>query len=515
MSVCFLYADILLKIQGGKKSMPNSTNVVAYCRVSTNKEDQINSLNAQKTFFDNYAKNNNLNLIKIYADEGITGTSRKKRDSFNEMMKDSEKNVFSTILVKDFSRFARNTVDFLECIRKLKKRNIDVVFINTGMHSLTTDEFTMTILASTAQKESENMSSRIKFGKKISAENGRVPNLCYGYIKKNGNSFDLDINPVEAEIVKEIFDMYVNQGYGSHKISKILNSRGLTSLRNVKWSATAISRILKNKLYAGYVINGKSEVTDLIERVRTKKDESEWIETARPDLQIVPLEMWEKAQNISKLNNTRLKKNLHKKNSSKHLFSTLITCSVCGYSFRQSKRKNKDDTRIIWLCSGRNHHGAKYCNNKTIIPEDELIKNIDSYFLSIISDKQKFIDSIVSKYESRQQKNPMRELSENLEKLQIKKQKQIMMFENSIITIDELKERVKNIDNAIANIRLELDSTENLKSIEERSRKLYNMLSENFSRYVSVANMTNAEIKTLIKFITADENGNIHIEMNY
>ncbi|MDD7185520.1 MAG: recombinase family protein, partial [Oscillospiraceae bacterium] len=318
-----------------------------------------------------------------------------------------------------------------------------------------------------------------------------------------------------SEIVREIFDMYVNQGYGSHKISKILNSRGLTSLRNVKWSATAISRILKNKLYAGYVINGKSEVTDLIERVRTKKDESEWIETARPDLQIVPLEMWEKAQNISRLNNTKLKKNLHKKNSSKHLFSTLITCSVCGYSFRQSKRKNKDDTRIIWLCSGRNHHGAKYCNNKTIIPEDELIKNIDSYFLSIISDKQKFIDSIVSKYESRQQKNPMRELSENLEKLQIKKQKQIMMFENSIITIDELKERVKNIDNAIANIRLELDSTENLKSIEERSRKLYNMLSENFSRYVSVANMTNAEIKTLIKFITADENGNIHIEMNY
>lgn len=490
-------------------------NVVAYCRVSTDKEDQLNSFEAQKEFFTEYAKQNNYNMIRIYADEGITGTSTKKRAEFNLMMKDSKNGSFDCVLVKDVSRLARNTYDFLKSIRELKARNINVRFVTANMETLDGSEFMLTMLAAMAQEESANMSKRVKFGKSINAEKGRVPNLCYGYIKTKGDYFNLQINEEEAEVVREIFDLYVDQGYGTHKISMLLNERGLTSLRGVPWSTTAVSRILKNKLYAGYVVNGKSEVSDFIEKTRRKKEESEWIEIERPELQIVPPEIWEKAQNVNKSNNSGLETTLHIKRSNKHLFSTLINCSVCGYSFRQSRRKRKSGANVIWCCSGRNHHGAGYCSNMTTIPESELIENLDSFFLALIKDKQSFIDNIISQYQKEQPKDQGTALFSQLEVIKNKKQKQIQLFENDIISIAELKERTADIDRQIAHIRVELDSAESQEDIEKKSRQLYRTLSENFSRYSSVAGMTNAELKMLIKAIIADENGCIRIELNY
>lgn len=490
-------------------------NVVAYCRVSTKKEDQINSFEAQKSFFVEYAKNNNMNLIHIYADEGITGTSKKNRTEFNKMMSDSEEKIFDCVLVKDVSRLARNTVDFLQSIRKLKSLDINVKFVTANMETLDGGEFTLTMLAALAQEESANMSKRVKFGKKINAEKGKVPNLCFGYIKTKGDYFNLQINKEEAEIVKEIFDLYVNQGYGSHKISKILNDRGLTSKRGVPWSTTAVSRLLKNKIYAGYVINGKTEVKDFIEKTRSLKDESQWIETEKPELQIIPLELWEKAQLVNKNNNIDISTTLHKKRGNKHLFSTLITCSVCGYSFRRIKVERSNYKRIWWSCSGRNHNGTKSCNNMTIILEDELIENIDNYFRSIISNKHKFIDDIINQYQKCQPKNPSTALLSQIEKLESRKRKQIEMFEADIITIQELKEKTLEIDKQIAQIKLDLDYNKNTDNIEKRSKQLYEMLSDNFNKYCSVANMTNAELKTLIKTIVVDHDNNIHIELNY
>lgn len=490
-------------------------NVVAYCRVSTDKEDQINSFEAQKTFFVEYAEQNNLNLVRIYADEGITGTSRKKRAEFNKMMADSEKGIFDCILVKDVSRLARNTVDFLESIRKLKALNINVKFVTANMETLDGSEFMLTMLAALAQEESANMSKRVKFGKKINAEKGKVPNVCFGYIKTKGDYFNLQINEQEAEIVREIFELYVNQGYGTHKISKILNERGLTSLRGVKWSTTAISRILKNKLYAGYVVNNVTEVKDFIEKTRRKKDESEWIETERPDFAIIPLELWEKAQKVNEYNNSDLTTTLHKKRGNKHLFSTLITCPVCGYSFRRIQNKRKGYIRTYWSCSGRNHHGAASCSNMTIIPENELIESIDGYFKSLISDKRRFVNSIIAQNQRQQTQNPSSVLSTQLEKLQIKKRKQIEMYEADIITISELKEKTAEIEKQIAQIKLELGHIDSPEDFARRSRQLFDRLTENFEKYSSIANMTNAELKTLIKSITADENGDICIMFNY
>ncbi len=224
-----------------EKSRKMGNNVVEYCRVSTDKEDQINSFIAQQEFFKKYTEQQNLNLIRIYADEGITGISRKNRKEFNSMMKDSEKGLFQCVLVKDVSRLARNTVDFLQSIRRLKALNINVRFITANMETQECNEFTLTVLAAMAQEESANMSKRVKFGKKVNAEKGRVPNQCFGYIKTNGNYFHLQVNQEEAKIIRGIFDMYINQGYGSHKIAKHLNDLGLTSARGVPCFSHAVS----------------------------------------------------------------------------------------------------------------------------------------------------------------------------------------------------------------------------------------------------------------------------------
>ncbi|MDE6678079.1 MAG: recombinase family protein [Ruminococcus sp.] len=490
-------------------------NVVAYCRVSTNKEDQLNSFEAQKSFFTEYARHNNYNLVHIYADEGITGTSRKKREEFNKMMDDSKKGIFECVLVKDVSRLARNTVDFLQSIRQLKSLDINVKFITANMDIIESNEFMLTMFAALAQEESANMSKRVKFGKSINAEKGKVPNLCFGYIKIKGDYFNLKINEAEAEIVKEIFDLYVNKGYGTHKIAKTLNSRGLTSLRGVPWSVTAVSRILKNKIYAGYVINGKTEVKDFIEKTRIIKDESQWFEVEKPDLRIIPLELWKKAQNVNSCSNSGLHTTLHKKRSNKHLFSTIITCPVCGYSFRRIQNKRKDHIRTYWACSGRNHHGADFCNNLTTIPENELIETIDNYFRSRINDKDKFIGDVIEHFKQKQETSPATALTSQLKTLENRKRKQIEMFEADIITLDELKAETVKIEQQIAQIRLELGDVKSVKDFEKNVRQLYNDLSENFEVYSSVANMTNADLKNLIKSITADADGNVHIELNY
>ena len=164
-------------------------NIAAYCRVSTDKEDQLNSLETQKEFFLEYTKRTGDNLIKLYADEGISGTKIKNRKEFQRMLADAEKGLFDMVVVKDISRFARNTVDLLQSVRKLKSLGIETQFLTANMTSMGNSEFVLTIFGALAQEESANTSKRIKFGKKMNAEKGRVPNIVYGYDKTIGDYF--------------------------------------------------------------------------------------------------------------------------------------------------------------------------------------------------------------------------------------------------------------------------------------------------------------------------------------
>lgn len=211
------------------------------------------------------------------------------------MMSDAEHGLFDMVVVKDISRFARNTVDFLQNVRKLKSLGIETQFLTANMTSMGNSEFVLTIFGALAQEESANTSKRVKFGKKMNAEKGRVPNIVYGYNKTIGDYFNLEINQEEATIIRQIYQWYTKEGYGAAKISNKLNERGLKTKRNCQWSQNAICRILTNELYTGKIINGKQEVADFLTGRRTDKDETDWMVVERPDLRIIEPETYEKA----------------------------------------------------------------------------------------------------------------------------------------------------------------------------------------------------------------------------
>ena len=309
-------------------------NIAAYCRVSTEKEDQLNSLEAQKNFFKEYTDRSGDRLVRLYADEGLSGTKIKNRKQFLKMMADAESGLFDMVVVKDISRFARNTVDLLQNIRKLKSLGIETRFLTANMTSMGNSEFVLTVFGALAQEESANTSKRVKFGKKINAEKGRVPNIVFGYDKTIGDYFNLTVNKTEADAVRQIYRWYLNEGYGTSKIAAMLNARGIKTKRGFEWSQNAVCRILENELYTGKIVNGKEEVSDFLTGKRTLKNEDEWYVAYRPDFRIISDEDFAEAGRLKADRGKKIRAD-KERHSNQHLFSTLIKCKDCGWSFRR------------------------------------------------------------------------------------------------------------------------------------------------------------------------------------
>lgn len=493
-------------------------NIAAYCRVSTDKSDQLNSLETQKKFFVEYTEKNGFNLVKVYADEGISGTKVKNRKEFLRLMRDAEQGLFDMVVVKDISRFARNTVDLLQSTRKLKALGIETTFLTANMTVLGQSEFVLTVFGALAQEESANTSKRVKFGKRMNAEKGRVPNIVYGYNKTKGDYFNLEINQEEAKIIRQIFNWYNNEGYGAAKIANKLNELGLKTKRNCSWSQNAICRILTNELYTGRIINGKQEVADFLTGVRQEKDESEWLITERPDLQIISLSDFTQADKI--LHDRHDSFNLkHERQSNKHLFSTLIKCKECGWSFRRMVRTYKN-TYIRWVCSGHNGRGVDSCPNTITVDEQELIEVLQEYFKNIIKNKKKLSDHIISVfnrvYKTKEENiSNEKELTSQLSKLQRTKQKYMDMYTDDLITREELNTKIQSIKKEMESLESELKFiTHNI----TKGDQLQAIINETFRKIedmTTIHDKTNSQLKQIIEKIEVDKSGTVKIYLKF
>lgn len=487
--------------------------IVAYCRVSTDKEDQLNSLDTQKKFFEEFSKKHGYTLIRLYADEGITGTRLNKRTQFKRLMSDAGQGLFEMVVVKDISRFARNAVDFLQGIRYLKSLGIACNFVNASL-STQDSEMVLGTLALVAQEESANTSKRIKFSKKINAEKGRVPNIVYGYDKTKGDFFNLSINEFEAEIVRRIYGMYINDGHGANKISQILNDEGLKTKRGCKWSQNAVSRILSNPLYIGKIINGKEEVKDFLTGIRTKKNEEDWLIKEQPDIRILDDETFEQAQKI--LSNHKKAFNIkHERHSNKFLFSTIIKCRHCGYSFRRFEYTYAN-TYVRWSCSGRNTNGAASCPNRTHIDENEILDSIKAFFIGYLKDKQSLIKNVISHFNENYEFNTEnaqleRELTSKLNILNNKKQKHIEMFQNDIIGMGELKTNTSKLNKDITTLENRLKIVRRNLSDGYKLEEVVNQAFGGTEDFFVSENITNSMLKSIIEKISVDEKGNVDI----
>jgi len=272
----------------------------AYCRVSTGSDEQLNSLINQTKFFEEYVRKTNDVLVNIYADRGISGKSMKQRPQFLKMLSDSEKNMFDALLVKDISRFARNTVDFLNGIRLLKSRNIDVIFVGANQKVIGESEFVLTVFAALAQEESCGLSKKIIFGKKQGAKRGRVPNVIYGYNKLD--TYNLEINETEAECVKEIFRLYCDEKMGLRRIANMLNDNGIPTKNNSLWNVKTVRRIIANPIYRGVLVNNKTETVDFISATRRNIPSEEQYRHIKENLKIVSDEIFFEAnQRLSEM----------------------------------------------------------------------------------------------------------------------------------------------------------------------------------------------------------------------
>ena len=268
----------------------------AYCRVSTGSDEQLNSLINQEKFFREYVDRRGDILTCIYADRGISGKSMENRTEFKKLLSDSTKGEFDAVLVKDISRFARNTLDFLTGIRALKMNGVDVVFIGANQKVLGESEFVLTLFAALAQEESCALSKRIIFGKKQGAKGGRVPNMIYGYDKVD--TYNLKVNPAEATVVKDIYRMYVYESMGYRKIAENLNSRGIPSKLGKAWNPKGVKRILSNPIYKGVLVNNKTETKDFLLGIRSEVSLENRYYHTRKELRIIEDNLYEMVTDI-------------------------------------------------------------------------------------------------------------------------------------------------------------------------------------------------------------------------
>ena len=348
----------------------------------------------------------------------------------------------------------------------------------------------------------------------MNAEKGRVPNIVYGYDKTRGDYFNLAINEKEAQTIRQIYEWYLTEGYGASKIANMLNRKGLKTKRNCSWSQNAVCRILSNELYTGKIINGKQEVTDFLTGTRAERDESEWLVTDRPDLRIIEPEQYARAQQIlyERRCAFRVKR---RRQSNKYLFSTMIQCKECGWSFRRTVRAYQN-TYIRWVCSGHNGKGADSCPNAVTVDEGELIRALEGYFAEILKNKKNVINHVVKEMKrAYKAKSDSRDYEKklNFEVARLKKarQKYMDMYTDDLISRKELNEKVGGMKSEMERLENDLKL---VRSHLDRDGRLETIIKETFRRIEDVASiqeMTNEQLKKIIQKMEVDKDGNIDI----
>ena len=356
--------------------------VAAYCRVSTKQDEQLNSYEVQRTHYEERIRTEpKWSLVGIFADKGITGTSMKKRDEFNKMLRLCYKGKIDMIIVKSISRFARNTLDVIKITRKLREINVDVYFEEQGIHSIDpTSEFYITIYGSIAQSESENISANVKWGKAQSAKQGNVPFQCKHFLgyTKNADG-EIEIVPEEAEIIREIYERYLS-GESLYGIKCYLEAKEIPTPAGCSvWRQETIRSILSNEKYKGDAIINKTYVSDCIsKRIKANNGERNkyYIENNHPA--IIDAGTFARVQEeiARRSGKPKVKQKGTKtelsRYSSKYALSELLICGECRTPYRRCTWTANGKKRIVWRCISRLDFGKKYCHQSPTMDEKPL-----------------------------------------------------------------------------------------------------------------------------------------------
>lgn len=481
-----------MNLVNGKTIFDLPLKVTYYARVSTEKEEQLNSLNNQITYFKEYIKSNkNWQYIDGYIDEGITGTSSKKRENFMRMIEDGKNKKFDLIVTKEVSRFSRDTIDSLLYTRKLLDYDVCVYFTSDNIITASNDgELRLTIMSSMAQDEVRKLSERTKFGFKRSIEKGRVlgTNNIWGYKKDNGK---LVIDEEESKVVKEIFEVYANdEKIGLKNLSLYLKDRGMFNRNGNPIHQNTLKKIIQNPKYKGFYTGGLSTVVNYKSKKRNFNPPSEWkiYEDNQAVPPIVSKELWKKAN--QKLLSRSKSAKLYQKHQTKYPLSGKIYCQKhkCGFVRKVKHYKTKGDI-VRWICQDYNDTGRKNCPTAFVLEQDiynillNAFKSYETYKEEITQELLSFYNEILYK-----QENNLKEikLQNEIDNLLSKKEKLLDLALDGILSKEDFKVKKLIIERELKALKAKLEEIKK-QSTKQRNQKQYiNILKENILKHLDV-----------------------------
>lgn len=462
--------------------------VAAYVRVSTDGEEQLQSFQSQKTYYqEKISKNKEWVMVGIYADEAITGTKTVKRDGFLKMINDCMSGMIDVILTKSISRFSRNLVDTLQYVRMLKEKGIAVIFEKENINTLSMEsEMALALLSTLAQNEVESLSANVKMGIKMKMKRGEMMgfNGCLGY-DYHPEDKSITVNPEEEEIVREIFDMYL-RGYGAPTIAKELTRLGRKNKKGeVKWTESGIRTIISNEKYKGDLRLGKTFTVDPISKRRLENmGEEEQYYIKEHHEPIVSPEIWDAAQEIKK---SRYRKNAmsiegtRKKYSRKFAFSSMCECGFCGkYLTRRSHNQTTTQTKPVWKCRTATNFGIENCPHSKSIDE-AIIENAFLEMFHLLADNfDDVLDSVICSVEETLSNDEsavkLQSVEKTLRTLESKRKKLTDMLLDDKITKEaydaKYNELTRKINQAKGERSLYSSNVEAQKHVSQRMREI-------------------------------------------
>ena len=489
--------------------------VCFYARVSTEKDEQINSLKNQITFFNDYInKIPKWEFASSYIDEGISGTGVLKREEFLKMITDAKNGKFDLILTKEISRFSRSTLDSIKYTQELLTSGVGVYFLNDNINSILPDsELRLTIMASVAQDEVRKLSERVSFGMKRSIDNGNVLGCSniYGYEKDNGK---LVINEKEAEMIKIIYDRYANTNDGLSKISKYLYELNYKTKTGKRLDTTIITRIIENPKYKGYYCGNKTKVLDYRTKKKKKLDKDNWI--VYKDYDKVPPIVSEELWSIANIKLRKRRKSYLNKIEDKTIFhnrytySGKIYCGIHNVTYHRNsagKRKNNP----VWECQVYRRNSLKGCTNNRV-NEGELDKLFKSIISKLYFDKKIIFDNLIEYCKnyllSKNSDSEIKILESKCEVIKNKKDKLLELVMDGYLENIDYKKQIDNLNLELNEYLVKLNNLKNNKYDKYLIEKEINNIRENLEHSIEDDLCLSDIFNSLVEKIVANKDEN-------
>ena len=500
--------------------------VTYYARVSSDSDEQLNSLDNQISYYENFIKKNKVwTFVPGYIDEGLSGISTKKRKHFNEMIDDAKDGMFDLIITKEISRFARNTLDSLQYTRELLGLGVGVFFQNDNINTLDEDaELRLTIMSSIAQDELRKLSSRIKFGHQQAIKSNVVlgNSRIFGYKKEDKH---LVIDETQAPMVRDLFRLYATGEYSMKQLEKYFYDQGYRNYNDNKIAHSTMSGIISNPKYKGYYVGNKVRIVDMFTKKQKFLPPEEWVmfkdETGDIVPAIVSEELWDKANEVLVRRSEDVKKRQGLCNHA-NLLTGKLYCAHCGTAYYRRESKSRDGTvNSKWVCSNKINNGADACPSFPLY-EDEIKPILFEVFSETRVDVEALIETYTEMFNSLESDNETAKLIEEQKRIielgDQKKNKLLELVTTGAITTTNFKSMTDTCDREIEEARRTLVELEEELFTQEEYQKHMNEVKSRLEAAIKEAStgiITNEFVAQYIDkiFVTIEEDDLAKLEI--